>query len=327
MDLTGPRVTADALWVLGVGGTVLGLLGLLLNRRPEERPGPWAGPVGAALLAGGGVASLLVGWPRGLGAGLLVLAAAWGLFCAARSGPVRRAAAVVGRAAADPRWQWLALLLAGPPLALLAAGREDLAPALPDCTELPRGRVVTDRGHPVRLTVPTGPPAALAALRATEAAWLRREGFAGRVLGTAPTDPGYNCHGWVFAAGRYLIADAEVDAILRDNGYAPVAEPRAGDLIVHRDDAGRVCHTGVVRVADPSGAVIIESKWAWMGRYLHRPEAQPYGPHWAYYRSDRPGHTLRGLAAPDPSFPFPADPDLAPVPSASEPDPAGQTRG
>jgi hypothetical protein len=39
----------------------------------------------------------------------------------------------------------------------------------------------------------------------------------------------------------------------------------------------------------------VESKWGWLGRYLHPPAAQRYGTLWTFHRSDRTGHRLRGL--------------------------------
>jgi hypothetical protein len=129
---------------------------------------------------------------------------------------------------------------------------------------------------------------------AAEAAMLEELGLAGRVVATGPPDPSYNCHGWVFADGRAVV-NADVELILHDNGYAPVAEPQPGDVIVYRDDGGAVTHTGLVRQVGTWGAVLVESKWSGNGRYFHPAEVQPFGDQWAYYRSARPGHLLRGL--------------------------------
>jgi hypothetical protein len=119
--------------------------------------------------------------------------------------------------------------------------------------------------------------------------------FAGALVEMAPPDPAYSCHGWVFAAGRCHITGEEVPAILQDNGYFAVAIPQPGDVIVYRDPQGRVVHTGVVRFIDGFGLVLVESKWDLLGRYLHRPQDQPYSTIFEYYRSCRPGHWLRGL--------------------------------
>jgi hypothetical protein len=114
------------------------------------------------------------------------------------------------------------------------------------------------------------------------------------VIRTACADPNCNCHGWVFAAGKGWLTCERVEQILQDNGYAPVAVPRTGDLVVYRSAAGETLHTGLVRLASADGLVLIESKWGHWGRYLHRPQDQPYGSTYAYYRtSRRGGHRLR----------------------------------
>jgi hypothetical protein len=115
--------------------------------------------------------------------------------------------------------------------------------------------------------------------------------FALRLLRTAPPNSHSNCHGWVFCDDRFWVEDSDVEHILRDNEYAPVAGPRPGDLIVYRDDGGRVNHTGVVRLVR-DGLVLIESKWGRLGRYLHAPADQIYSGRWDYYRSPRAGHSL-----------------------------------
>lgn len=206
------------------------------------------------------------------------------------SAPAHHAGAA--RAQRGRRLALVLAVLALVPLALLAA--RSPRPAM---RPLPDGTATTDRGRPVHLLVFEGDTAPPAPRPGPEAAVVREPGLAGRVIATGPPDPAYNCHGWVFAAGRCVV-DSDVDAILEDNGYVPVAEPRAGDVIVYRDGGGSVCHTGLVRQAGTSGAVLVESKWSGNGRYLHPAEVQPFGGEWAYYRSARPGHLLRGLDRP-----------------------------
>lgn len=108
----------------------------------------------------------------------------------------------------------------------------------------------------------------------------------------APADLRANCHGWVFAAGEFIIRGAEVDQILQDNGYRPTSEPRPGDLIVYRDSDNKVLHTGVVKAAGRDGFLLIESKWGLHGRFLHEPQQQSYSNNFAYFRSPRIGHGL-----------------------------------
>ena len=113
----------------------------------------------------------------------------------------------------------------------------------------------------------------------------------------APADRSYNCHGWVFTGGLYFLPDDEVEPILQENGYQVVDHPQAGDLIIYHNDRGQVAHSGRVwAVGD--GNLLVESKWAWLGRYLHPPEASPFGHYWTFFHSARPDHRLRGLDAP-----------------------------
>jgi hypothetical protein len=117
-----------------------------------------------------------------------------------------------------------------------------------------------------------------------------------QLINSGPADPGHNCHGWVFTGGRYWVDGSDVPRILRDNGYQPVAHPRAGDLVVYRDSASEeVVHTAVVRAVTEEGLVLVESKWGQMGRYIHPPDKLRFANPFRYYRSSRQGHLLRGL--------------------------------
>ncbi|MFO0868720.1 MAG: hypothetical protein U0935_07185 [Pirellulales bacterium] len=113
------------------------------------------------------------------------------------------------------------------------------------------------------------------------------------------TESPANCHGWVFTEGRYLVRGRYVDTILKDNGYHVVADPHPGDLIVYRDDHGEPIHTGIVKAVGEQGFVLIESKWGTLDTYLHLPEDQAYSKGYAYYRSPRSGHALRGTESAD----------------------------
>jgi hypothetical protein len=106
---------------------------------------------------------------------------------------------------------------------------------------------------------------------------------------------GCNCHGFVFAGGRYWIMNDSVPAILKDNGYEPVSDHAAGDLIIYWDDAHNPIHSGVVRAVPRHGPIQIESKWGMRGEFLHTPQAQIFSQTYSYFRSARRGHLLRGL--------------------------------
>ena len=68
----------------------------------------------------------------------------------------------------------------------------------------------------------------------------------------------------------------EVATLLADNGYQIVEHPAVNDVVVYRGGEGTILHTGMVRGVLDDGTVLVESKWGLEGRYLHRPEDQPY---------------------------------------------------
>lgn len=101
-----------------------------------------------------------------------------------------------------------------------------------------------------------------------------------------------NCHGWVYAGGRFAIQSRDVPALLRDNGYLQIETPQAGDVVIYRSESGAVEHTGLVRFVEPGGLTLVESKWGPLGVYLHPVTAQPYGNSHAFYRSPRAGNLV-----------------------------------
>jgi hypothetical protein len=114
-----------------------------------------------------------------------------------------------------------------------------------------------------------------------------------KLVRTARPDPASNCHGWVFAGGRYWVDGDDVPKILDDNGYYEVAVPEEGDLIVYTS-GDAVVHTGVVRLSDADGTILVESKWGMNSRMLHAPEDQPNWENWQFYHANRKaGHCLR----------------------------------
>jgi hypothetical protein len=298
-----PELSLFSACVFGAGGLVAGLLGLVAGwRKVPGKTGP--GLVPALLgLAGLGACSVATGKLPNLGWPALALAALLLLFAVARSDHLTHALASAWACARKPRWQWAALAVGCPVVALLAAllipaslpqgvrPFEGIEP--PPLRRLPPGAVVTDRGHDVPLWEAAGGPGPEEVLRTAEAETLRKYGLAGRVIQVAPGDRSYNCHGWTFTGGRYFLPDDAVEPILRDNGYRLVEQPELGDLVVYRNDHGAVCHTARVWAVQEDGPVLLESKWAWIGRYLHPPDATPFGSGWTYHRSARSGHYLR----------------------------------
>jgi hypothetical protein len=156
----------------------------------------------------------------------------------------------------------------------------------------------TDAGRPVELLEPmvTRLPAEA---RVAEARTLANLGAAQRMIRLQPATDGCNCHGWVFAGGRYWLGPDDVEHILTDNGYNTVSDPRPGDVAIYRE-GGTIVHTGIVRTGGAGTPVLVESKWGWMGVFLHRPEDTCYGLHYTFYRGPRELHTIAGLAAPSP---------------------------
>ncbi len=113
-----------------------------------------------------------------------------------------------------------------------------------------------------------------------------------KIIQRAAPDYRYNCHGWVFTGGEYLLRGHQVEQILQDNGYAVTDKPQPNDLVIYRSTDGTIVHTGLVRSVLEDGTVLEESKWGLDGRFLHRPEDTPYSRTFAYYRGARADHRI-----------------------------------
>jgi hypothetical protein len=172
----------------------------------------------------------------------------------------------------------------------LMSGQPEFGPA--------SGHAATDAGRPIPLFRPDTFTAEGQA-PFPEARYLRRRGLGLCVIPAGPVDPGYNCHGWLFAGGKFWIHGSAVPDILRDNGYQAVARPRLGDLAVFTDAGGRVTHSALVRGRGTKGA-LLESKWGKLGRYIHTAEKHIYaGDTLTFYRTARGSHLLSGLPVSD----------------------------
>lgn len=206
------------------------------------------------------------------------------------------------------RWPWLALLSLNALSAAMAAVYFDRA-VTGEQTDLaamstqggvdgfwglvsaPGVKAVTDRGREVRLFSPAGD------VRQSGGPSLLGPYVRHRVIELALADNHYNCHGWTFTGGRYLLVGADVKLILEDNGYSRVTSPSVGDVIVYRNEKGDVEHSGIVKFIDEQGQPLVESKWAVQGRFLHYP-ADYDGAVIEYYRTPRGNHLLRFENAP-----------------------------
>jgi hypothetical protein len=163
----------------------------------------------------------------------------------------------------------------------------------------------TDMGSAVVLHAPSDPNLE-AVDDKREREYMARRSYDLQLIRTGEARPECNCHGWVYTGGRFWIRSGQVDGILNENGYREVAEPRVGDLVIYRNEKGEILHTGLVSsLAGDGGTLLFEGKWGRLGRFLHRPEDQPYGKNWTYYRSPRRGHLLQGLdKVPAPAYPL-----------------------
>ncbi len=222
-----------------------------------------------------------------------------------------RAVAVLRRPAA----RWSLLSVSGLALVIgsvLAFERADDAVAEKDTLELEltsgqqpsvptrRADAVTDRGARVVLKEPEHHRDS-GALTGAEARVLENAKLGDQVIRRGgPTDES-NCHGWVFAGGKFLLSGEEVEAILKDNGYQETQEPQPGDVAVYRN-AGTVAHTAIVRYVSEGQPVMVEGKWGTMGVFLHPADKSVYGTEYAFYRSGRTGHLLVGVGgSPNPN--------------------------
>jgi len=296
---------------VGLGGSVLGLLGLLLG---PKRGWTITGFVFALLLFGGSLAGAALRLRVELCAALVAMGGLALVFAAVRCSWLHRAAGWLLQHLQRPRFQGLVLLLLCPAFIVWWAHQTDQQIAVVDdhtfappleldpsqLREVDTVRAATDQGRAVRLYTLPQDLLSAAERQQLELDMVRNRDLAQKQIRTAAPDNNYNCHGWVFAAGQFWVRGAEVPQILEDNGYRAVSEPRPGDVIVYKDDARTVLHTGLVRTVTEDGLILIESKWGWMGRYIHRPEDQTYGDNWTFYRSEREVHRLRGVGGETP---------------------------
>jgi hypothetical protein len=302
----------------GILGPLLGLL--LIGAQSRWYGRLWlvlatAFTTGLGLFA---TAAFFLGQAPGIFAPALFLASAGFVFLAGRLPGAKALVGGVRRLAAIRIVRWSLLLCLGPCAGLAWALHVDQGDVLLAQLSLPAIDVFdrsnlrevtpspafTDAGTPVRVYALGEGGQVDQTLSERERAFLESPTFAQRIIRLSSADTRTNCYGWVFAGGHYWIRQPEcIEAILKDNDYRAVAAPETGDLVVYRNSQGQPCHVGLVRAADADGLVLVESKWGWLGRFLHSPENQPYSDTWTIYRSERSSHVLRGIESDGPNTP------------------------
>jgi hypothetical protein len=335
--------------ITGLGGGGL-LLAVRLGLEPARR-GRAAraldGLLGAAALAAAvfGVAAWVRGQPASLWGSAGTFAALYLLLVVVPSPAFGRLAAAAARLAHSPIARptgALALAAICPLLGLELAYRDGAPPdyllsaeldaamravaAIPHpnfaaVEPLPDTPFTTDRGRPVAIAqLPGAGSSPTPARLAQQALMLDQCNAHDRVIYVPTGWQDCNCHGFVFTGGRYAVEGSSVPWILADNDYAPVAHPRPGDLAVYGNGTC-ISHTGLVCGTTREGAILVESKWGGIGRFIHLHDKDHLyqSQICTFYRSPRPGHLLRGIypdssAVPVPLYDTPAHPPAPPAP-------------
>lgn len=159
-------------------------------------------------------------------------------------------------------------------------------------------RVSTDRGTRIVLREPVNTHD-IQHLSAVEDRYFRHLQLSDHVIREGQADERSNCHGWVFAGGRYILSGDNVDLILTENQYTKQESPQPGDLAIYRNN-GVICHTAIVMYVTAGQPVMVRGKWGNLGVFLHPADKSPYGNDYDFYRSPRNGHILVKLAPNNP---------------------------
>ncbi len=295
------------LCVTGLMAVLSGLtvLGLSLGEKKAKRPLLTALGV-TAFFAAAAAAALLTDGTGWLAVPSALLAAGWGVLTVLRTGVLE----ILARLATTPRGQGALLALAGIAALFLGLHTIDcenaaemaegdklmrLVSSAPVLESLAADNARTDAGSLIPVFAPDA--ATVSEMEAFPIGELfERAHLTNQIIQTSPVDPQYNCHGWVFAAGHGWVRGSSVPAILKENGYSAVTRPVIGDLAIFTAGA-EVTHSAIVRGLGAKGAILLESKWGKLGRYIHTADQHIYkGQKITYYHTARGGHRLQGLA-------------------------------
>jgi hypothetical protein len=174
-----------------------------------------------------------------------------------------------------------------------AESEMDLVHSRVPTTPTQREKAATDRGTPVVLKEPAATLDGQK-LSAAEGKILRDTKLGDQVMRRGPIGDHSNCHGWVFAGGRFWLNPDDVELILKENGYAEAAEPQVGDVVIYRN-GGVISHSAVVRYVAEGQPAMVEGKWGQLGVFLHPADKSCYGTSYTFYRANRASHLLVGL--------------------------------
>jgi hypothetical protein len=92
-----------------------------------------------------------------------------------------------------------------------------------------------------------------------------------RLIRTGPANPLSFGNSSTFADGTEEISAEKAEALLTGK-FRLVEEPQLGDIIVYRDEASRIVHSGRVKAVGRDGLIMVESVWGRQGRFLHEPD-------------------------------------------------------
>jgi hypothetical protein len=303
-----------AIWWLGIGGSVMGAAGLLEWLRPPGRLWHWlrhAIGITSGLVT---LAALAWGTPAALWGASLALTLVWLIAWVALPVSASPLHARLVHCLQAPQLLGTVMLVASPVAALVLSrsvgnhspprARKNLPShasrlGVIDWQGLPwdraPGQAKTDAGRPIPLFTLRTDGRLVARAQKLDAEVYTEFGPTDGMIRTAPPDLGYDCHGWIFTGGRYQIRGADVEQILKDNGYRAVHDPSVGDLAVYRNSAGTIVHSGIVVGFTSKNVPLVESKWGYIGRYVSPVHTRMYGMPCTFYRSSRSGHCLRGV--------------------------------
>ena|GEM_PF-6783446 len=81
----------------------------------------------------------------------------------------------------------------------------------------------------------------------------RYDATTGNIVPDARMDT--DCHGVTFTDGEYWINNSEVDKLLEGGDFSETNTPQPGDVLIYRDQGGKIVHSVTVSEIDSAGNV------------------------------------------------------------------------